>query len=283
MPFSKDLFNTDLSRGNVLVGNRGGRTLVTNVADHITGQGAAETEHGVLLLDPEGISTVLWSSEEERPETNTLPTAIGPPTEILPSPVPQFAHVPSPPDAWEIGEAQTETGPAPAGEQAVEIDVMAPKPKTSTAPGHPKPVTPATKLGQNRPQTPQGEGTEANKLIIRRKKEIAEAQAAANKDDSGKPTQAIDGTWRWPADEPSPEVGPSEDLIRERDAVPFEPCFQVGCTVPCSFCGAQCGTGCPYDPEMNEDVCCHDGSNSPFDQDAQPSNVSALFDNPEAY
>ena len=131
MPTTRQVVNDALREGDVLVGDEGGRTVVRSLVDweHWNNDSleasfvAATTEHGILLLDPEGVSTVLWTSQDRGTPTNTLPTPIGVQA-VTPAAVPLFAAVPVPPIPWQIDVDPTECGPVQVTvPPAIEVDI----------------------------------------------------------------------------------------------------------------------------------------------------------------
>lgn len=139
------IFNSDLTEGHVLIGSNGGRSTIKSVTETTGTSGThrivAETEHGALVLDPEGLAVVLAFLEGDEAE-QTLPAPIGSPEPISPAPCPSFAHVPRPPNAWPVGdEAPPIVLPEPQDKTPEDAEVVTPdevippreqKPSTST-------------------------------------------------------------------------------------------------------------------------------------------------------
>jgi hypothetical protein len=265
MPYTKTVHNDTLVRGDVLIGNNGGRVLVNNVNDYIDGRIAAETEHGLLILDPEALSSILWASEEQD-IPNTLPSPLGE-SVVLPGATPLFAHVPKPPDAWEIGQETSTDGPAALEDEPGEfVDVLKPKPKSTskdTSKGN------AREVGEARHRDARNYAQEEQRARIAAASRVGspvdrvatKPTAKADKIDpknEAAPVQQIDGSWRWSKEDNAYVAKPSED--EGGDAVPFRLCFEASCEASCGFCEAKCGTGCPYVPSEGDDICDHRGT-----------------------
>lgn len=130
----KPIYNSALEEGSVLIGTRGGRSVVKRVMespDPDNGILVVDTEHGTIHLDPEGISVVLVFREGDEAE-QTLPVPVGSPNPVLPAPVPSFAHVPRPPHPWRIDENPAEGGLPEPKEQPEKVTPDAVIPPAST-------------------------------------------------------------------------------------------------------------------------------------------------------
>lgn len=318
MPTTRQVVNDALREGDVLVGDEGGRTVVRSLVDweHWNGDSleaqfvAATTEHGILLLDPEGVSTVLWASQDRGTPTNTLPTPIGV-QPVTPAAVPLFAAVPVPPVPWQIDNDPTECGPVQVTvPPAIEVDIAS-LPSYSRS-GSVTRVIPAMSREKKPDEKPDKENaTPAATTTASDPDPDITLDATIEVDDHGVPTittaivpvQAPNGeiipedpeaaarnagiisgeSGLWvPEGTPAATETPSLAVVRAHDwgssSVPFRPCFDTSCEADCSFCGAVCGTGCPYAPTMGSDICTHDNVLNVRTDDVYP-HVSQILRN----